>query len=166
MTEDGKQNNEQRTHSGGHASIEQAREGKLQAIKEMGIDPYGERYDGAEPAAEIKARFRETEQKLTAEHAEIAEKTIEENVLRARCAGRIVLLRDIGKLIFITLRDSSGTIQVGLSKSLLAAKWSFMKLLGLGQDEDGGDNDMGGRCCSIEQVADAAAGEVARSGGH
>ena len=42
------------------------------------------------------------------------------------------MLRDIGKLIFITLRDSSGTIQVGLSKSLLESKWSFMKLLELG----------------------------------
>jgi lysyl-tRNA synthetase class 2 len=51
---------------------------------------------------------------------------------QARCAGRIVLLRDIGKLIFITLRDRSGTIQVGLSKKLLAEQWELAKLIELG----------------------------------
>jgi len=43
-----------------------------------------------------------------------------------------VLLRDIGKLIFMTLRDRSGTIQVGLSKKLLSEQWELMKLLELG----------------------------------
>jgi lysyl-tRNA synthetase class 2 len=81
----------------------------------MGIDPYGGRYEGAEPAAEIKARFKDGDESQ-----------------QARCAGRIVLLRDIGKLIFLTVRDSSGTIQAGLSKSLLDAQWSFMKLLDVG----------------------------------
>ncbi len=97
------------------ASIEQAREEKLRAIRQMGIDPYGGRYDGAEAAADIRGRFKDNEEGQ-----------------QAKCAGRIVLLRDIGKLIFITLRDSSGAIQVGLSKSLLDARWSFMKLLELG----------------------------------
>ncbi|MBW2570561.1 MAG: lysine--tRNA ligase, partial [Deltaproteobacteria bacterium] len=50
---------------------------------------------------------------------------------RACAAGRIVLLRDIGKLIFITLRDSSGIIQLGLSKKLLAEQWELVKLLEL-----------------------------------
>ena len=50
----------------------------------------------------------------------------------ARCAGRIVLLRDIGKLIFITLRDRSGTIQIGLSKKMLSGQWDLAKLLDLG----------------------------------
>ena len=94
---------------------ERARGEKLQAIKKMGIDPYGERYDGSEPAAEIKARFKDGDESQ-----------------KAKSAGRIVLLRDIGKLIFITMRDSSGTIQAGLSKSLLSEQWDFMKLLEVG----------------------------------
>ncbi|MHC4536495.1 MAG: lysine--tRNA ligase [Planctomycetota bacterium] len=95
--------------------FEKQRQEKLSRIKESGIDPYGGRYEGAEPAEDIKLRFKDGDESQ-----------------RARCAGRIVLLRDIGKLIFITLRDRSGTIQVGLSKKLLTEQWSLAKLLELG----------------------------------
>lgn len=88
---------------------------KLSRLKEIGIDPYGGRYEGAEPAEDVKLRFKD-----------------EDENQQARSAGRIVLLRDIGKLIFMTLRDRSGTIQVGLSKKLLADQWSLVKLLELG----------------------------------
>jgi lysyl-tRNA synthetase class 2 len=105
--------------------FEQGRQEKLTQIKQMGIDPYGERYEGARAAAEVKAGFKE-------QKTEDGGQKTEDSGQRARCAGRIVLLRDIGKLIFLTLRDSSGTIQAGLSKSLLEAKWGFVKLLEVG----------------------------------
>ncbi|MHC4206601.1 MAG: lysine--tRNA ligase [Planctomycetota bacterium] len=97
------------------SKFEQQRQEKLSRIKELGTEPYGNRYDGTESAQETKNGFKDddTEQ-------------------QANCAGRIVLLRDIGKLIFITLRDRSGTIQVGLSKKLLAGQWQLAKLLELG----------------------------------
>jgi len=87
----------------------------LAQIRQLGIDPYGSRYDEAEPADQIKRRFKDGD-----------------DTQRARCAGRIVLLRDIGKLIFITLRDSTGTIQAGLSKQMLAAQWDLAQLLEVG----------------------------------
>ncbi len=96
--------------------LQQQRLERLQKITAMGIDPYGGRFDGSEPAAAAKDRF---------------EKDPSEGQ-KACVAGRIVLLRDIGKLMFLTLRDSSGTIQLGFSKSLLADKWEFLKLLELG----------------------------------
>ena len=95
--------------------FEEQRQQKLSLIAEMGIDPYGGRYDLAEPADDIKSRFKDGD-----------------DTQRAKCAGRIVLLRDIGKLIFMTLRDSSGTIQVGLSKKLMEKQWALAKLLELG----------------------------------
>jgi lysyl-tRNA synthetase class 2 len=95
--------------------FEQQRQEKLARIAALGIDPYGSRYDDVEPAASVKAGYKE-----------------EDESQRARCAGRIVLLRDIGKLIFLTLRDRTGTIQVGLSKGLLTGQWMLAKLLDIG----------------------------------
>jgi lysyl-tRNA synthetase class 2 len=95
--------------------FERQRQEKLSRIKKLGVEPYGSRYEGAEPAEAVKSGFKE-----------------DDTTQKAKCAGRIVLLRDIGKLIFITLRDRGGTIQVGLSKKLLSEQWELAKLLDLG----------------------------------
>jgi len=102
-------------HSQSPGKLERQRQEKLSRIRQLGIDPYGGRYEGAEQAEDIKRRFKDGDQ-----------------TQQAKCAGRIVLLRDIGKLIFVTLRDWSGTIQVGLSKKLLGEQWQLAKLLELG----------------------------------
>lgn len=95
--------------------FEKQRREKLKKARELDIDPFGQRFDDAEPAENIVTRFKEDDDSQT-----------------ARTAGRIVLLRDIGKLIFITLRDSTGTIQLGLSKKMLSEQWQLAKLLELG----------------------------------
>ncbi len=97
------------------SQFERQRQEKVARIKELGIEPYGVRYDDTECACSIKSRFKDGDE-----------------MQKARCAGRIVLFRDIGKLVFITLRDWSGAIQVGLSKKLLGGQWSLAKLLDLG----------------------------------
>ncbi|MCE5185666.1 MAG: lysine--tRNA ligase [Planctomycetaceae bacterium] len=97
------------------SKLEQQRYDKLQKIRQLGRDPYGGRFDGAQSARQVKSEYRD-----------------DQPGQRACCAGRIVLLRDIGKLIFITLRDSTGTIQLGLSRQLMEADWPFLKLLDLG----------------------------------
>ena len=97
------------------SKLERQRQEKLSRIKEFGIDPYGGRYEGAEQSEDIKRRFKDGDESQ-----------------QAKCAGRIMLLRDIGKLIFMTLRDRSGIIQVGLSKKLLTEQWGLVKLLELG----------------------------------
>jgi lysyl-tRNA synthetase class 2 len=101
--------------SEGQGKLEAQRREKLSRIRQLGIEPYGGRYEGAEQAADIKRRFKDGDE-----------------TQQAKCAGRIVLLRDIGKLIFVTLRDWSGTIQLGLSKKLLDEQWQLAKLLELG----------------------------------
>ena len=102
-------------NSDGADKFESQRLAKLSAIRELGLDPYGGRYKDVEPAAQVKERFKDGDDSQ-----------------QAKCAGRIVLLRDIGRLIFITLRDRSGTIQIGLSKKLLGEKWRLAKQLELG----------------------------------
>jgi len=95
--------------------FEQQRQEKLTQLEAMGIDPYGGRYEEVESAQSVKGRYEDDKEGQ-----------------RARCAGRIVLLRDIGKLIFLTLRDRTGTIQLGLSKKMLAEQWPVAKMLDLG----------------------------------
>ncbi len=107
------------------SKFEQQRRQTLQKIREYEVDPYGGRFENVTAAETVKATYVDDKEDQ-----------------RARCAGRIVLLRDIGKLIFITLRDSSGTIQLGLSKKLLDEQWSFMKLLDLG-DIIGAEGQLG-----------------------
>lgn len=107
------------------SKFEQQRRDKLQQIRDLEIDPYGGRFEGVCPAAEVKSGYIDDTEGQ-----------------RACCAGRVVLLRDIGKLIFITLRDSSGTIQLGLSKKLLTEQWAMLKLLDLG-DVVGAEGQLG-----------------------
>jgi len=109
----------------GLSRLEQARVQKLSRLRQLGAEPYGGRFDGTESTESIRERFAD-------------DKTGQ----RARCAGRVVLLRDIGKLIFITLRDSSGTIQLGLSKKVLSKHWDVAKLLELG-DIIGAEGELG-----------------------
>jgi lysyl-tRNA synthetase class 2 len=92
--------------------FEQQRREKRQKIEQLGVDPYGGRMEEPMSAQSVKSAYEEGK--------------------KTRCAGRIVLLRDIGKLMFVTLRDSSGTIQIGLSKQLLSERWEVLKLLDLG----------------------------------
>ncbi len=104
------------SHQSEAGKFEQQRTEKLSKIKQLGIDPYGGRFDNIESAESIRKKFDEKIQPPQ----------------RAVCAGRIILLRDIGKLIFITLRDRSGTIQIGLSKNQLENQWNIIKLIELG----------------------------------
>lgn len=105
--------------------LEQQRQEKVRKLRELGIDPYGGRFEEAEPATSIKSRFVDNTEGQ-----------------KARCAGRIVLLRDIGKLMFLTLRDSTGDIQVGLSKAHIAEQWEVARLLEVG-DIIGADGELG-----------------------
>ncbi|HUO09044.1 MAG TPA: lysine--tRNA ligase [Phycisphaerae bacterium] len=95
---------------------------KLEKWKALGIDPYGQRTDDIVPIVKARALHKGTEV------------TPHDGAEMARVAGRIVLLRDIGKLIFITIQDWTGRIQIGLAKQAFEASgnWPQGKLLELG----------------------------------
>ncbi|MCH8967257.1 MAG: hypothetical protein IID43_06230, partial [Planctomycetes bacterium] len=107
------------------------RKRKRDALRELGVDPYGGRFDGVESAATI----REKAAPLGLEPGDRSE-------LKARLAGRIVLLRVMGKLAFLTVRDGTGTLQFGLSKADLGDQWPILKQLDLG-DLIGADGVIG-----------------------
>jgi len=78
------------------------RRGKLEDIKKMGIDPY--------PAAlyEVNANAKDILENFTPEKAE-AFKNIS-------IAGRIMIVRDMGKACFVSLQDATGRIQLYIKR--------------------------------------------------
>ncbi|MCL2645637.1 MAG: lysine--tRNA ligase [Phycisphaerales bacterium] len=93
---------------------------KLQKWTALGIDPYGQRTDGLLSAAQARALHKGPA--ITPHDGQDS----------AKVAGRIVLYRDIGKLIFLTIQDSSARIQIGLAKQNFPDRWPQAKLLELG----------------------------------
>jgi len=94
---------------------------KLAALRESGRDPYPARGVEAEPIAALQAG------------AGTAEAPGPRLGSRVTVAGRLLSLRDFGKLVFAPLQDRSGRIQIGLQQERLAEWWPDRKLL------DGGD---------------------------
>ena len=114
------------------SEIVAARRAKLKRFRdELGFEPYGQRVDGLLPLADARALFseeahaaHEAAAKL-AKDAKAAGAAVPQEVPDARpvakVAGRIVQHRDMGKLVFLFLRDATGDLQVSISKAAIAA---------------------------------------------
>jgi lysyl-tRNA synthetase, class II len=105
----------QQQSTASEATLEAARREKLRKIRDMGIDPWGSRYDGHQRIGEIRGR----ESEIVAAAAEQAEPghPPETHGPKVRAAGRIVLRRPSGKVHWLQIRDWSGTIQVMIGKA-------------------------------------------------
>ena len=104
---------------------------KRDALIELGVNPYGGRFADVAACAAVRA----TAEPLNIEPGE-------RSAVRARVAGRIALLRVMGKLAFLTIRDASGTLQLALSKADLGDEWPVLKKIDLG-DLVGADGVVG-----------------------
>jgi lysyl-tRNA synthetase, class II len=102
------------------ASIyEQERRAKLQKLRDLGVDPFGQRTEGLAPLASIKEQYKP-------EMGHDGGPTV-------KAAGRIMLKRDMGKLSFLTLRDESGDLQIGIDKRKVNdTAWEIRNNLDLG----------------------------------
>ncbi|MBN1395203.1 MAG: lysine--tRNA ligase [Pirellulales bacterium] len=99
----------------GEKALEAARREKLRRIKELGIDPWGSRFDDHQPIGDIRAK----EEEIRVEPAGDCEtgKPPEQHGPKVRAAGRIVLRRPSGKVHWLQIRDWSGTVQVMIGKA-------------------------------------------------
>lgn len=101
--------------------LEQQRRLNREAVVGLGLNPYGHRVDGLEPLSAARGRYDEGADKAHAE-AQAAAKANPALTPSAdprpvaHVAGRVMLLRDNGKLIWMTLRDDSGDLQVAVSQ--------------------------------------------------
>ncbi len=97
------------------------RKAKRDQLRALGVDPYGVRFPDVDPLRSVRDRI---------EACGVAAGEMAEGE-RARVAGRIELHRAFGNLVFLTLQDASGKLQLGLSKKALKNQWPGVKLLDL-----------------------------------
>jgi len=98
---------------------EQERRQKLAKLRELGIEPYGQRTAGIQPLAAIKSLYKP-------EMGHVSDVDV-------IGAGRVMLKRDMGKLSFLDHRDESGDLQVALDKKRLSdPDWQVRDLIDLG----------------------------------
>ena len=95
-----------------HALFETRRQ-KMLALREKGVDPYGQRFDVTGLIAEVRERFAEGNHE--------------------RIAGRITAHRDMGKSHFLDLRDSTGRLQIFIhAKEVGPELYAIFQLLDMG----------------------------------
>ena len=90
----------------GLAAERQRRLQRIEQLSAAGTDPYPHRFDRTHQVDELRHRY-----------ADLAPGT--ETDQRVSVAGRLMLKRDSGKLLFGTLRDRTGDIQLFISKAVI-----------------------------------------------
>ena len=97
--------------------LEAARLEKLKNIEALGVDPWGQRFDGHLALRDARAKCPE-------------EPGVDGETVRV--AGRMMLRNDKGKLKFFHIQDWSGRIQLWISKADVSeATWSLIENLDL-----------------------------------
>lgn len=82
------------------------RQAKVDAFRAAGGQPYPDRFERSATAAELHARHSDLQAGAeTGEQADVA--------------GRVMLLRRMGKLQFLTIRDGENTLQLFVSKAVI-----------------------------------------------
>lgn len=80
------------------------RRGKLEKIKELGLDPFGQAFKRDGYASEIKEKYKD-----------IGHEEFENINDTYTVAGRIMFIRKMGKASFFTIKDKTGPIQIYIS---------------------------------------------------
>ena len=83
---------------------ELVRREKAEKLRELGLDPFGHKFDRKDFAADIKEKY------INVEHD-----AFESMNDTATVAGRIMFIRRMGKASFFTIKDRSGSIQIYIS---------------------------------------------------
>jgi lysyl-tRNA synthetase class 2 len=93
---------------------------RVDELRARGEQPYPYRFDRSHTLGEVRSRWSSLEPGAeTADEVEVA--------------GRVMLFRDTGKLVFATIRDRDGSVQLFVSKSVIGDEaFADVKRLDLG----------------------------------
>ena len=83
---------------------ELVRREKAEKLRELGLDPFGQRYDRTDYAADIRSKYQDIDHDAFENMDDVA-----------KVAGRIMFIRKMGKASFFTIKDKTGSIQVYIS---------------------------------------------------
>ncbi len=115
--------------AGGDSPLEAARREKLRKLRELGVDPWGQRFDDRTPIGRIRARDNE----IVVHPLQQGQRSPDQDGPKVRAAGRIVLQRKKGKLIFADIRDWTGQIQLFIGKNQVGEdNWALAQCFDLG----------------------------------
>lgn len=90
---------------------------KLDKIRALGVEPYGQKFNWDHHAADIRANAEQLEKEET----------------HVRIAGRMMIRRGQGKTAFCVIRDQSGDIQVYFKRDELSEnEWALFKRVDIG----------------------------------
>ncbi|MBO7723206.1 MAG: lysine--tRNA ligase, partial [Thermoguttaceae bacterium] len=120
--------------------LEESRREKMRKIVEMGIDPWGARFDGRQSIGAVREREHEiiVGEPIEPPPAPEGQKQWRKPEIpmsgpQVRVAGRIILQRKQGKLIFLTIKDWTGEIQILIGKNQVGEKnWELALCFDLG----------------------------------
>ncbi|MBI1189435.1 MAG: lysine--tRNA ligase [Tepidisphaera sp.] len=119
------------TSAEGLHKLQEQRRHNREALRALGFEPYGSAERGLTPLREAKARYDEAADKDHQANGKTP--GFQDNRPQVSVAGRVMLLRDNGKLIWATLRDAGGDLQVAISaRDVPEADFKAAKLFDLG----------------------------------
>ncbi len=87
---------------------EVVRRSKLRDLEDMGVKPFGSRYQRDAKSGDLKAKF-----------GELSKEALEAEPVEVSVAGRIMTKRRQGKIGFMHIQDAQGQIQIFVSKPIL-----------------------------------------------
>jgi len=94
---------------------------KVEELRELGIEPYGDPFDASDHTFLLKEKYADTSKEL-----------LESEKISCSLAGRIVAMRDFGKAAFAHIQDATGKLQIYFKKDVLGERFKLLKKVDIG----------------------------------